>query len=446
MTYGFIQPLVETQAQPFGSPIRGRSSSVAGREGLSGGMTLTLADCRRWDAEDPLAFARARFRLPGGMIYLDGNSLGALPAATPDRLAAAVQQAWGEGLIGSWNAAGWMDLPARTGARIAPLVGADADEVIAADSTSVNLHKLAAAAVAMRPGRRVVLSEPGNFPTDLYVLQGLCATLGLELRVTEPADLPAALGEDVAVLALTHVHYRSGRVHDMAALTAAAQAAGALALWDLSHSAGALPVALNACNADFAVGCGYKYLNGGPGAPGYMFAARRHQAAMVQPLTGWMSHEAPFAFDDGYRPATGMTRLLTGTPAVLGLTALEEGLKTFDGVSMAEVRAKSIRLGELFILRARAALGPAFDLASPEDPAGRGSQASLRHPDGYAIVQALIEAGVVGDFRAPDVMRFGFAPLYLSYADVFEAGERLARVMADEAWRAPRFAERRAVT
>ena len=419
---------------------------MAGREGLSGGMTPTLADCRRWDAEDPLAFARPRFRLPGGVIYLDGNSLGALPAATPGRLALAVQQAWGQGLISSWNEAGWMDLPARIGARIAPLIGADADEVIAADSTSVNLYKLAAAAVAMRPGRRVVLSEPGNFPTDLYVLQGLCAALGLELATAGPADIPAALGEEVALLVLTHVHYKSGRVHDMAALTRAAQAAGALVLWDLSHSAGALPVALNACNADFAVGCGYKYLNGGPGAPGYMFAARRHQAAVAQPLTGWMGHAAPFAFEDGYQPAAGMTRLLTGTPAVLGLTALEEGLKTFDGVSMAEIRAKSVRLGELFLVQARTALGPAFDLASPADPAGRGSQVSLRHPEGYAVVQALIEAGVVGDFRAPDVMRFGFAPLYLSYADVFEAGERLARVMGDEIWRAPRFAERRAVT
>lgn len=409
-------------------------------------MTPTLADCRAWDAEDPLAFTRRRFRLPEGLIYLDGNSLGALPAATPGRLADLVEREWGRGLISSWNDAGWMALPTRVGAMIAPLIGAGADEVIAADSTSVNLYKLAAAAVGLRPGRRVVVTEPGNFPTDLYVLQGLCGALGLELRVLPPTEIPAGLTDEVALLVLTHVHYKSGRIHDMAALTAAAHAQGALALWDLSHSAGALPVDLNGCDADFAVGCGYKYLNGGPGAPGYMMAARRHQAAMGQPLTGWIGHAAPFAFGDAYAPADGVTRLLTGTPSVIGLAALEEGLKTFDGVSLTSVREKSIRLAELFVALARDAMGPAFALASPADAAGRGSQVSLRHPDGYAIVQALIEAGVVGDFRDPDVARFGFTPLYLSFADVFEAGRRLKAVMQEERWRAPRFAERRAVT
>jgi kynureninase len=409
-------------------------------------MTPTLDDCDRWDQEDPLAFARARFTLPEDRIYLDGNSLGALPRSTPARVFAAVAGQWGDGLIGSWNSAGWMDLPARIGARIAPLIGAEADEVIAADSTSVNLYKLAAAAVALRPGRRVVVSEPGNFPTDLYVLQGLCSTLGLELRVTPPDQIPAALTQDVALLVLTQVHYKSGRMHDMAGLTAAAHAAGGLALWDLSHSAGAVPVDLNGCEADFAIGCGYKYLNGGPGAPGYMFAARRHHDAMAQPLSGWMGHAAPFAFGDDYAPASGMKRLLTGTPAVLGLVALEEGLKTFDGISMSDVRAKSMRLSEMFIALARDAMGEAFALASPADPAARGSQVSLAHPHGYEIVQALIEAGVTGDFRAPDIMRFGFTPLYLAYADVFEAGRRLAEVMHTERWREPRFAERRAVT
>ena len=409
-------------------------------------MTPTLADCRSWDADDALAFTRGRFRIPEGKIYLDGNSLGALPETTPSRLAQVVETEWGQGLIGSWNEAGWMALPSRIGARIAGLIGAEPDEVIAADSTSVNLYKLAAAAARLRPGRRVVISEPGNFPTDLYVLQGLCEALGLALKTVEPEGLSAALNGESALLVLTHVHYKSGRIHDMAALTAQAQAKGALVLWDLSHSAGALPVDLNGCNADFAVGCGYKYLNGGPGAPGYMFAARRWHAAMGQPLTGWMGHAAPFAFDDVYAPAAGMTRLLTGTPSVIGLAALEEGLKTFEGVSMQAVRRKSMRLGQLFAALAEAALGEAFDLACPADPEARGSQLSLRHPDGYAIVQALIEAGVVGDFRAPDVMRFGFAPLYLSYADVFEAGRRLAAVMAEQRWRAPRFAERRAVT
>ncbi len=409
-------------------------------------MTPTLDDCDRWDEEDPLAFARTRFTLPEDLIYLDGNSLGALPRSTPARVFAAVAGQWGDGLITSWNSAGWMDLPARIGARIAPLIGAETDEVIAADSTSVNLYKLAAAAADLRPGRRVVVSEPGNFPTDLYVLQGLCRTLGLKLRVTPPEDIPAALTDEVALLVLTQVHYKSGRVHDMAGLTAATHAAGALALWDLSHSAGALPVDLNGCAVDFAIGCGYKYLNGGPGAPGYMFAARRHHAAMAQPLTGWMGHAAPFAFGDDYAPDLGMKRLLTGTPAVLGLVALEEGLKTFDGISMSEVRAKSMRLAELFIALAHDAMGEAFALASPADPSARGSQVSLAHPHGYEIVQALIEAGVVGDFRAPDIMRFGFTPLYLSYADVFEAGQKLAEVMRTERWREPRFAERRAVT
>lgn len=409
-------------------------------------MMPTLADCRTWDAEDPLAFARVRFSLPEAVIYLDGNSLGALPRSTPGRLASVLEREWGRGLIRSWNDAEWMALPSRVGARIAGLIGAADDEVIAADSTSVNLYKLAAAAVGLRRERRVLVSEPGNFPSDLYVLQGLCAALDLELRVVPSEAIPAALTDEVALLVLTHVHYRSGRIHDMAGLTAAAQAKGALALWDLSHSAGALPVDLNGCNVDFAVGCGYKYLNGGPGAPGYMMAARRHHAAMVQPVTGWIGHADPFAFGDDYVPADGVARLLTGTPSVIGLAALEEGLKTFEGVSMQAVREKSIRLSELFLAVARDAMGADFALACPADAHDRGSQISLRHPHGYALVQALIEAGVVGDFRAPDVARFGFTPLYLSYSDVFEAGGRLKAVMDEQRWRAPRFHERKAVT
>ena len=407
---------------------------------------ITRADCEALDAADPLAFARARFSLPSGVIYLDGNSLGALPKATPVRIADLVEREWGQDLIGSWNSAGWMDLPVRVGAHIASLIGAAEDEVIAGDSTSVCLYKLAAAATAMRPDRKVILSEPGNFPTDLYVLQGLCQTQGLELRTVAADGLAEALTEEVGLLVLTHVHYKSGRVHDMAALTDKAHAAGALALWDLSHSAGALPVALNGANADFAVGCGYKYLNGGPGAPGYMMVARRHQAAARQPLTGWIGHAAPFAFDDAYAPADGMRRMLTGTPAVIGLAALEEGLKTFDGVDMAAVREKSIKLGDLFIALVEARLPGVFDLACPRDAARRGSQVALRHPEAYAIVQALIAVGVVGDFRAPDVARFGLTPLYLGYADVFEAVERLHRVMSEATWREPRFSQRLAVT
>jgi kynureninase len=408
-------------------------------------MTIR-AECEAFDAADPLAFARARFTLPEGLIYLDGNSLGALPKSTPGRLADVVTREWGRDLIGSWNTAGWMDLPRRVGARIAALVGAAEDEVIAGDSTSVCLYKLAAAAVGLRPDRRVILSEPGNFPTDLYVLQGLCDALGLELRTIAAERIAEALTDDVAVLVLTHVHYKSGRMHDMADLTAEAHAVGALALWDLSHSAGAVPVDLNGAGADFAVGCGYKYLHGGPGAPGYMFAAKRHHAAMRQPLSGWMGHAAPFAFDDAYAPADGMARMLTGTPAVLGLAALEEGLKTFDGVEMAAVREKSMRLGDLFISLLEARLPGVFDLACPREAVARGSQVALRHPDAYAIVQALIAAGVVGDFRSPDVARFGLTPLYLRYVDVFEAVERMAAVMTAEVWREPRFAARLAVT
>ncbi len=406
----------------------------------------TREECKALDAADPLAFARARFELPEEILYLDGNSLGALPKSIPARLADVLEREWGRDLIGSWNSAGWMDLPHRVGGRIAALIGAEPDEVIAGDSTSVCLYKLAAAAVAMRPDRRVILSEPGNFPTDLYVLQGLCGTLGLKLRTVPGDAIPEALTDEVALLVLTHVHYKSGRMHDMAGLTAKAHAVGTLALWDLSHSAGAVPVDLNSAGADFAVGCGYKYLNGGPGAPGYMFAARRHQGAMRQPLSGWMGHAAPFGFDDAYAPADGMARMLTGTPAVLGLAALEEGLKTFDGVDMAAVRKKSMRLGDLFIEQVEARLPGVFDVACPRDASGRGSQVSLRHPAAYAIVQALIAAGVVGDFRAPDVARFGLTPLYLGYADVFEAVERMVAVMTAKIWREPRFAARLAVT
>jgi kynureninase len=407
---------------------------------------ISRTDCEALDAADPLAFARGRFALPDGVIYLDGNSLGALPKATLARLAELATQQWGRDLIGSWNSAGWMDLPRSVGARIAALIGALPHEVIAGDSTSVCLYKLAAAAAGLRPDRRVILSEPGNFPTDLYVLQGLCETLGLELR-TAPADgIAKALTEETALLVLTHVHYKTGRVHDMAALTAQAHAVGALTLWDLSHSAGALPVDLNGAGADFAVGCGYKYLNGGPGAPGYMMVAERHQASATQPLYGWIGHAAPFDFDDAYRPADGMSRMLTGTPAVIGLAALDEGLRTFEGIDMAAVRDKSMRLGDLFIDLIEARLPGVFELACPRDAGRRGSQVALRHPQAYAIVQALIAAGVVGDFRAPDIARFGLTPLYLGYADVFEAVARMHDVMTQETWRAPRFNTRLAVT
>jgi len=409
-------------------------------------MTLSRADCEALDRADPLAGRRALFHLTPGQIYLDGNSLGALPRAVKPRLDAAVQAEWGRDLIKSWNTADWINLPARVGARIAPLIGAAPDEVIAADSTSVNIFKLAAGALKLRPGRKVIVTEPGNFPTDLYILQGLRDLMGdVELRVVEPGGLEAALTDDVALLLLTHVHYKTGRVHDMARLTAQAHAAGALALWDLSHSAGALAVDLNGCGADLAVGCGYKYLNGGPGAPAFLFIAKPLQAKFQSPLTGWMGHTAPFAFGDDYAPAKGVLRGLCGTPSVLGLTALEAALSVFDGVDMADIRAKSMALGDLFLDLVLARC-PEFGLGCSRDARQRGSQVALTHPHGYPIMRALIDRGVIGDFRAPDVLRFGFTPLYVGYADVWDAVEILADIMANEQWREARFHEIAAVT
>lgn len=411
-------------------------------------MIPTRADCLARDAADPLAFARERFALPEGIIYLDGNSLGPLPKATAERLRQTVEQEWGQGLIRSWNEADWINAPARLGAKIARLIGARPHEVLVADSTSVNLYKLAAAAAALRPERSVILTEPGNFPTDLYILQGLAEQSEHKLRVrTVGRDaLMGALDSEVAVLVLTHVHYKSGAVHDMAALTARAHAVGALTVWDLSHSTGALPVELNAAGADFAVGCGYKYLNGGPGAPAFLYVAERWAEVARSPLSGWMGHAAPFEFVDDYRPASGVARMLCGTPSILAMAALEAGIATFDEADMTQVRAKSVALSELFIALVEAKLPGVFELASPRDSTLRGSQVSLSHPHGYAIMSALIETGVIGDFRAPDILRFGFTPLYTRYVDVFDAVERLCAVMADRRFEHPRYAERAAVT
>jgi kynureninase len=412
-------------------------------------MNLSREKCAARDAADGLAGRRALFDLPEGVIYLDGNSLGALPRAVAPRLQAAVGEAWGRDLIKSWNVHGWIDLPSRVGARLAPLIGAQAHEVVAADSTSVNLFKLAAAAIAMRPGRRVIVTEPGNFPTDLYVLQGLRDLLGdrIALRVVEADRIPDALDEDVAAVVLTHVHYKSGRLHDMAEITRRAHEVGALALWDLSHSAGAIDLDLNGCDVDLAVGCGYKYLNGGPGAPAFLFAAERLHPALRSPLSGWMGHARPFEFIDEYEPGDGMLRVLCGTPPILGLTALDAALDAFDGVAMADLRAKSRALGDLFLdLVAARCPNSGLQPACPLDAALRGSQVSLSHPDGYAIVQALIERGVVGDFRAPDILRFGFAPLYVRFVDVWDAVEILRNVMTDGAWREPRFSLKAVVT
>ncbi len=402
------------------------------------------------DAADPLAEYRERFTLPNGVIYLDGNSLGALPKATPARVAEVVQSEWGEGLIRSWNrveqgGADWIGMPQRVGAKIAPLIGAAPHEVIAADSTSVNLFKLIAAALAMRPGRKVILSEPGNFPTDLYMIAGLEAQGLANRRLAERDHLVEALDEDVALLLLTHVHYKTGALHDMAALTRAAHDAGALVLWDLSHSVGAVPVHLNGCEADLAVGCGYKYLNGGPGAPAFAFVAERHHEALQQPLTGWMGHAAPFAFTDDYAPGEGIDRLLCGTPPILGLAALEVGVDIIADIGVERLYAKSQQLSEFFRL-CLSELGAELTLASPAEPAQRGSQLSFRHPDAYALSQALIARGVIGDFRDPDILRLGFAPAYLRFEDIAEAARHLAEVLNEGEWRRAEFRERAAVT
>lgn len=401
------------------------------------------AEAAYLDAEDPLAFTRERFRIPDGVIYLDGNSLGAMPAAAPERLARAVGHEWGERLIASWNEAGWIDLPKRLGGKIATLVGAEPGSVVVTDSTSVNLFKAVAGALRLRPERRVIVSEAGDFPTDAYVLEGLAALSGCRLRLVARDEIAGALTDEVAVLALSHVHYRSGAVHDMAAISAPAHAVGALAVWDLSHSAGALTVQLAADGADFAVGCGYKYLNGGPGAPAFLYVAPRHQGDFANPLSGWFGHAAPFAFEQGYRPAEGATRALTGTPPVLSMTALEQGLATFDGVDLGALREKAKRLSQAF-LQGAMALG--LEPACPLDGDARGNQASFHHPHAYALVQALIADGVVGDFREPDIARFGFAPLYLSYADIAEALTRLETILVKERWRHASFQVRLPVT
>ncbi|PKP91571.1 MAG: kynureninase [Alphaproteobacteria bacterium HGW-Alphaproteobacteria-14] len=400
---------------------------------------------REFDAADPLAAYRNLFALPEGVIYLDGNSLGALPKATPAAITRVVEREWGEGLIRSWNTADWFAMAGRIGGKIAPLIGAAPNEVIACDSTSVNLFKLIAAALAMRPGRKAILSEPGNFPTDLYMIAGLERQGLATRRLAERDKLAEALDGDVALLLLTHVHYKTGAMHDMAALTRAAQAAGALVLWDLSHSAGAVPVDLNAVGADFAVGCGYKYLCGGPGAPAFAFVAERHHASLAQPLTGWFGHAAPFAFHDDYASAPGIEQLQCGTAPILGLTALEVGVDLIAEIGVGRLYEKSRALSEFFgeCLSER---GVELDCVSPADSDQRGSQLSFRTPHAYAICQALIARGVIGDFRDPDVLRLGFAPAYLRFADMFEAVRHLFEVLESAEWQREEFSQRAKVT
>ncbi|MCE3270064.1 MAG: kynU [Ramlibacter sp.] len=418
----------------------------------------TLQDCLALDAQDPLRHLRGLFTLPEGVIYLDGNSLGPLPKAAPERIARAVQQEWGEGLIRSWNTAGWFELPQRLGDRIGTLVGARPGEVVATDSTSINLFKVLSAALSIAHvdalSRRTIVSERSNFPTDLYIAEALCRERGMTLRLVEPDGIARALDADTAVLMLTHVNYRTGAMHDMRAVTAAAHAAGALVVWDLAHSAGAVEVDLHGADADFAIGCGYKYLNGGPGAPAFVWVHPRHADRFWQPLAGWWGHAAPFAFTPDYRPAAGIARYLCGTQPILSMTALECGLDTLLAAEplggMPALRRKSLALTDLFIaLVEERCASHGLGLATPREHARRGSQVCLTRDEGaYAIVQALIARGVIGDFRAgrPDILRFGLTPLYLRFADVWHAVEHLRQVLDTGEWRRDEFNRQHAVT
>ena len=394
-------------------------------------------------------FERTRqlFDLPEGVIYLDGNSLGPLPKAARARLAREIDSEWGGKLIRAWNEAGWIDLPLRVGDRIARLIGAPEGSVVAGDSTSVNLYKVLTGALSLAGDRRVVLSDSGNFPTDLYVAQVAVRALGKghEIKIVEPEAVADAIDERVAVLMLTEVDYRTGRLHDMRELTARAHRAGALTIWDLAHSAGAIPVDLTAANADLAVGCGYKYLNGGPGAPAFIYVKPEIGDSIDPALAGWMGHEAPFIFDPVYRPGAGVQRMRVGTPPILSMAALDAALEAWDGVDIAAVRARSIELAERFIAEIENRC-PELELASPRDAAQRGSQVSFRFGEGYAAMQACIANGIVGDFRTPDIMRFGFTPLYISPEDVTIAAARIERVIRERQWDRPEYRKRAKVT
>jgi kynureninase len=407
---------------------------------------VEIDEAQQLDSADPLAFTRQRFRLPEGIIYLDGNSLGALPVAAPAALSETAERQWGEDLIASWNKHRWIDWPTRIAAKLAPIIGAKPSELLIADSTSVCLFKLLAAAARSRPGRKTIVSQKRNFPTDLYVTQGLCDSLGLTLKAVEPHEITGAISSDTAVVTLTHVDYRSAAFYDMRAVNEAARAAGALVVWDLSHSAGALELDLDSEGAELAVGCGYKYLNGGPGAPAFLYVAESLQDELANPLQGWMGHAEPFAFVDDYRPAAGMLKFLTGTPSILALAALDAGLATFDGIAMDDLAAKSRSLSQLFIKEVETRCGGEVSLASPRDPTQRGSHVVFTHPEGYAIMQALIARGVIGDFRAPDLMRFGFAPLYNSHVEMVCAAEILADILTTAEWDQPNFRDRKKVT
>ncbi|WP_209597734.1 kynureninase [Ruegeria sp. HKCCSP351] len=393
------------------------------------------------------AATKAMFDLPEGVIYLDGNSLGPLPKMAASRVQNMLTDEWGQMLITGWNKAGWMGLPTGLGDRIGRLIGAEPDSVVTGDTLSIKVYQAVSSALELNPTRKVVLSDNGNFPSDLYMVDGLLRSLGgaYELRVVDPQDVADAITEEVAVLVLTEVDYRTGRMHDMKALTELAHANGVVTVWDLAHSAGAIPVDLAGCNADFAVGCTYKYLNGGPGAPAFIYVAPRLADSVRPALSGWLGHEAPFAFDLDYRPGSGIERMRVGTPPIIQMTALSAAMDIWDMADMADVRAKSIELTELFIRRVEATC-PDLQLDSPRAPEQRGSQVSFRFKEGYAAMQALIARGVVGDFRAPDTMRFGFTPLYVDESDVERAVDILADVMQNKLWDTPEYQTRQRVT
>ena len=390
---------------------------------------------------------RSLFHLPEGVIYLDGNSLGPLPLAAKERVASLMTDEWGEMLIKGWNKAGWMMMPRKIGDRIGKLIGAAEGTIVMGDTLSIKVYQALASALDLVPERKVILSDSGNFPSDLYMAQGLLGSLdrGHELKIVEPEEVEASIDESVAVLMLTEVDYRTGRLHDMKMLTRKAHAAGAVTVWDLAHSAGALPVDLAGANADFAVGCTYKYLNGGPGAPAFIYVSPRHSDKVRPALSGWLGHEAPFAFDLGYRPGDGIDRMRVGTPPILGLAALDAALDAWDSVDMGELRRQSIRLCDLFISEVERRC-PVLVLGSPRDGERRGSQVSFLHPEGYAIMQALIERGVIGDFRAPNAIRFGFTPLYIGENDVLKAVGILEQIMTNRLWNAPEYKRRALVT
>jgi kynureninase len=411
---------------------------------------VNYAQLIRLDQQDPLANKREEFSLPVDTIYLDGNSLGALPKAAASRVEAVVKAQWGKDLIKSWNTHQWIDLPINIGEQIAPLIGAGSGQVICCDSTSINLFKVLSSAMQLQAGRKIVLSQRNNFPTDLYMVEGLGALLGaqrLELQLVDEQQIEGALTDEVAVLMLTQVDFRSGKLLDMQKITQLAHAQGVLVIWDLAHSAGALPIELDDWAVDFAVGCGYKYLNGGPGAPAFLYVAQRHHASVTQPLTGWMGHSSPFTFATGYQPGKGVTQYLSGTPAILSMSSLHGALEVFEGVDMQLLRNKSIALSELFInlLEQQPSLADLI-LLSPKDPQHRGSQLAFTHPDAHAICQALIEQGVIADFRAPDVLRFGFAPLYLRYIDIGRTIDILQQVVESGVYRQLHFRDKLKVT